>query len=208
MNRAPDPWDNDYRRRGRLWGGSARGFHGITAASRILELGCGDGKTVSQLVQRGCQVTAIDLSPHAAMLCRHACTDPDPPEILIADARKTPFLNETFDIILASHIAGHLTAEGRRELADEVFRLLVPGGMLHFCDFSCDDFRYGRGTETGPGTFVRNNGIATHYFTDTEVLEMFLGLAAESLSHHRWSLRVRGMLLPRAEIVARFRKRA
>jgi len=208
MDRNLNPWDNDYQRRGRIWGGSAHSFHGLTESSRVLELGCGNGKTVSSLVQKGYQVTAIDLSPHAAKLCRNACMDPDQLRIIIADCRKTPFRSKTFDTILASHITGHLSYEGRRDLAGEVLRLLVQGGRLYFCDFSRDDFRYGKGVKTETGTFVRNNGIATHYFTDAEVLDIFSGLAEESLHHRQWNLRVRGMMLPRAEIVAEFRKRA
>jgi ubiquinone/menaquinone biosynthesis C-methylase UbiE len=119
-----------------------------------------------------------------------------------------PFGDQSFDVVIATHITGHLSENGRRHLADEVTRLLVCGGTLYFCDFSTGDFRYGRGEETEPGTFTRENGIATHYFTDDEVLTIFAGLAVRSLKQHRWAMRVRGTVLPRAEIVAEFTKSA
>jgi SAM-dependent methyltransferase len=208
MNTGKNPWDEDYRRRGRLWGGSASFLPRLAGSFRMLELGCGDGKTTASLVLAGCSVTAIDCSPHAVSLCRNTCRDPDRVGILIADSRKTPFRNESFDGIIASHIAGHLTCAGRRELAGEVLRLLAPGGTLWFCDFSTGDFRCGCGTETEPGTFMRRNGIFTHYFTDDEVLTLFSGLAVRSLVQHRWEMRVRGTVFPRAEIAAECKKSA
>jgi SAM-dependent methyltransferase len=206
MNASQNPWDEDYQRRGRLWGGSASTLPRLPRSFRILELGCGDGKTAASLAQAGCSVTAIDRSPHATMLCRKNCTNVDRVRILIADIRQTPFRNESFDGIMASHILGHLTHAERRQLAAEVLLLLAPGGCLYFRDFSTKDFRYGRGVETEAGTFTRKNGIATHYFTDDEVLTLFTGLSVRSLVQHQWEMRVSGMVLPRAEIVAEFKK--
>jgi SAM-dependent methyltransferase len=197
-------WDDDYQRRGRLWGGSVPAFPLLPPSSRILELGCGNGKAISSLVREGYPVTAIDISPHAAALCRDTCRDPDQARILIADVQKTPFCNGSFDIVNASHITGHLSLAGRRKLAGEVFRLLSPGGTLFFRDFSAEDFRCGRGEQTEDGTFMRKNGIITHYFTGDEVRELFFRLTVTSLAQHRWEMRVRGTVFPRAEIVAEF----
>jgi SAM-dependent methyltransferase len=208
MNTSHNPWDNDYQRRGRLWGGTASPLPPMPRSSRILELGCGDGKTAASLELAGCSVTAIDFSSHAASLCRNTCTDPDRVRILIADIRNTPFRDESFDIAIASHITSHLSLSGRRLLASEVFRLLAPEGTLYFRDFSTGDFRFGRGKETETGTFMRKNGIATHYFTDNEVLTLFSGLAVQSCIQHRWEMRVRGTVFSRAEIVAEFKKPA
>jgi MPBQ/MSBQ methyltransferase len=208
MNASQNPWDVNYLRRGRLWGGSASSFPHLSCSSRILELGCGDGKTVSSLVQKGYCVTAIDFSRHAVSLCRNACPHPDLASILIADTRQIPFRNESFDGIIASHITGHLSRAGRFQLASEIYRLLAPGGVMYFRDFSTGDFRYGRGEETEEGTFLKKNGIATHYFTDDEVRTLFAGLLVQSLVQHRWEMRVRGRILPRAEIGAEFIKPA
>ena len=208
MHSDRNPWDDDYRRRGRLWGGRSTSLQGLPYSSRILELGCGDGKTTGSLVRNGFCVTAVDFSPAAVSLCRNTCPDPDQATLLIADTRKTPFCTASFDVIIASHITAHLNDDGRRKLASEVFRLLVPGGILYFRDFSTADFRYGRGLETEAGTFARKNGIATHYFTREEVLTLFHHLSVRSLVEHRWKMRVRGIVLPRAEIIVEFKKNA
>jgi ubiquinone/menaquinone biosynthesis C-methylase UbiE len=151
-------------------------------------------------------VTAIDSSSHAATLCRHTCTDPDQATILVADCRTTPFRDESFDVIIASHITSHLLLAGRSQLAGEVFRLLRHRGRMYFRDFSTGDFRYGRGEETEPGTFMRNNGILTHYFKDDEVPALFSGLTITSIKYQRWEMRIRGTVFPRAEIVAELQK--
>jgi SAM-dependent methyltransferase len=139
-------------------------------------------------------------------MCRKTCTDPDQVRVLVGDVRRTPFRDESFDIVIASHITGHLSLYGRRDLAGEILRLLAAGGTMFFRDFSTGDFRYGRGEETETGTFVRKNGITTHYFTDQELPALFSGLAVRSLVQHRWGMQVRGIVLPRAEIVAEFKK--
>jgi ubiquinone/menaquinone biosynthesis C-methylase UbiE len=208
MNTSRNPWDDDYLHRGRLWGGSAPALPRPAGSSPILELGCGNGKTTFSLVQAGSLVTAIDFSSHAALLCRKTCTDPDQVRILIADVSKTPFRDESFDRVVASHITGHLSLAGRRQLAAEVLRLLTFGGTLCFRDFSTADFRFGRGEETERGTFRKKNGIITHYFTDDEVVSLFTGFTVQSLVQHRWEMQVRGIRLPRAEIVAELRKTA
>ena len=208
MNTDQNPWDAEYRHRGRLWGGGVPSCPRQQLSSRILELGCGDGKTVSSLAQSGWFITAIDSSPCAASLCRKTCPDPDQVVVLIADSRRIPFRNESFDRVCASHITGHLSPDGRCQLAGEVMRILTPGGTLSFRDFSTEDFRCGRGRETEMGTFIRKNGITTHYFTGDELVTLFAGFTVQSLVHHRWEIRVRGSTLPRAEIVAEFKKPA
>jgi SAM-dependent methyltransferase len=204
MDTGRNPWDDDYQRRGRLWGGSTPFLSRLPRSSRVLELGSGDGKTASGLVQAGYLVTAVDFSARAAALCRKTCTDPDQVRIVVADVRHTPFRDGSFDGIVASHIAGHLSRSGQQDLAGEVLRLLAPGGTLLFRDFATGDFRYGRGREIEPGSFLRENGIVTHYFTEDEVNHLFTGLAVQSVAVHRWEMKVRGRVLPRAEIVAEF----
>ena len=64
------PWDEDYARRGILWSGAIRDLPDLPLRSRVLELGCGNGKTLFAMLQRGWDVTAIDFAPKAVLLCR------------------------------------------------------------------------------------------------------------------------------------------
>ena len=64
-----EPWDKDYKSRGRLWGGSARRLPDLPEGSLVLELGCGNGKTLASMISRPWKIMAIDISFQALRLC-------------------------------------------------------------------------------------------------------------------------------------------
>lgn len=206
MTGGASPWDEDYRRRGNLWGGAAAPLPDLPADAAVLEIGCGNGKTLAALARRSSRVTAVDISPEAVALARRR---PGTAEIglAVADARHLPFRSGTFDAVILVHVAGHLPEQGRKALASEAVRVLGPGGTLFFRGFSVEDMRAGKGKETEPWTFRRGEGIITHYFTEAETAELFSALAAVSVRTHRWPMRVRGRDLPRAEVEGVFRMR-
>ena len=201
-------WDEDYRRRGLLWGGSVRLLPGLFPGARILELGCGDGKSLHAMAGRGWEVVAIDSSPEASTLCRDRTGGETCDRVIIADARACPFRDASFDVIFATHVIGHLPFSGRLRISREIHRLLRAPGTLYFADFSDRDFRYGTGTETEPGTFRRGTGIITHYFTVEETTGLFSQFTARSITEHPWSMRVRGKDLKRSEIQGEFSKQS
>ncbi|KDE56181.1 class I SAM-dependent methyltransferase [Methanoculleus sp. MH98A] len=201
----PSPWDEDYRRRGNLWGGAPAPLPDLPADAAVLEVGCGNGKTLAALARRSPRVTAVDISSEAVALARRR---PGTAEIglAVADARHLPFRPGAFDAVFLVHVAGHLPEQGRKALASEAVRVLGPGGTLFFRGFSVEDMRAGKGTETEPWTFRRGEGIITHYFTEAETAELFAPLAAVSVRTHRWPMRIRGQDLPRAEVEGVFRR--
>ncbi len=199
------PWDEDYRRRGDLWGGAPAPLPDLPAGAAVLEIGCGNGKTFAALVRRFSRVTAVDISPHAVALARRH-TGTAGASLAVADARYLPFPGGAFDAVFLVHVVGHLDGPDRRAAASEVCRVLRPGGTAILRCFSVEDMRAGKGTETEPQTFRRGDGITTHYFTETEAAELFAPLAPVSVRTHRWQMRVRGRDLPRAEVEATFQK--
>jgi SAM-dependent methyltransferase len=210
MNRDRDAgrWENIYSHKGRVWGGAVHNLPPVKAGMHVLELGCGNGKTSLALMDTGCDLVGIDLSPSAIGLCRALTSRRLAGEFTLADARSLPFAEDSFDAVVAFHVIGHMTTEGRKCCARESSRVLRAGGTLSFAGFSCEDFRAGNGCEIEPGTFERKNGIATHYFTGNEVLALFSGLTVEECTTRRWVMTVRGSALPRAEIAATFTKTA
>ena len=176
----------------------------LPPGSRVLELGCGNGKTLGGLISCGFTVSAIDFSRTAAELTRNSSPPSSPVEIVVADVRGIPFRAASFDAVVAYHVLGHMNGEDRRLAASEIRRVLRPGGTACFRDFSTADFRYGKGHITEPGTFTRGNGIATHYFTESETVDLFTGMHCTVMCETRWTLRVRGTDHTRAEIVADF----
>lgn len=208
MNKDRDAgfWENDYSRRGRVWGGAVHYLPPFYAGQRVLELGCGNGKTYSALTEKKCEVVGIDFSSSAAILCRSLAPKTARGEIALADVRHLPFADASFDAVLAFHVIGHLPTAGRVRCAAESARVLRAGGILYFSGFSGSDFRAGTGRETESGTFERKNGISTHYFTEDEVQELFHTMQPRECVTRRWTMTVRGQPHPRAEIAAAFTK--
>ncbi|MDM7912352.1 MAG: class I SAM-dependent methyltransferase [Methanotrichaceae archaeon] len=202
MNAHLDAWDRDYRRRGRLWGGGTKNLPELPEGSKVLELGCGDGKTLAAMEGRFWDVTAIDISPEALRLSRSALGAEV--SLLLADARHLPFKGESFDAVFAFHVTGHVLRTGRELIAREVGRVLRPGGRLFFREFGAEDMRAGRGEEVEPGTFRRGGGVITHYFSEGEVVDLFSDMKPLSIQIRRWKMRIKGEDFWRSEVEAIF----
>jgi len=197
-------WEEDYTRRGMLWSGVTHDLPDLPLRSRVLELGCGNGKTLCAMIQRGWNVTAIDFSSRAVALSRGVSGGASHGHVVVADARCPPFKNDSFDAVFAMHVIGHLHEADREQINSTLPHILKPGGILFFSDFSTDDFRFGKGDETETATFRRGPGIITHYFTQEEVIDLFSKLTLLSISIHQWPMRVLGSALVRSEIQATF----
>ncbi len=199
-------WDEEYLFKGSVWGGAVHHLPLLPPGSQVLELGCGNGKTQSALIQRGWEVTAIDFSERAVAMSRMNSVRLQKGEVCVADARRLPFATERFDAVFAVHLFSHLLKNDRAAAAAEAVRVLRKGGILYFSGFSHLDFRSGTGSAVEEGTVLRGNGICTHYFSQPETQDLFSGLTLTMIITERWSLRVRGQDFPRAEIQATFTK--
>jgi len=200
------PWEADYRKKGRLYGGSPRQLPALPSGTRVLDLGCGDGKSLVAMLDSGWQVTATDFSPAAAFLARDAAGKGASADLVIGDALLLPFRNNTFDAVTAIHLLGHCFPDGLRTISCEIDRVLRPNGSIYVVVFSQQDFRNCTGTEVGRALYVRGNGIMTRYFTEPEVSLMFPEYTVQILERSEWTLRIRGKGYPRSEIVALFSK--
>ncbi len=185
-------WQTDYELRGPRWAGRSYLLPEMPAGNLILETGCGNGKTLSSL---GPDVVGIDISPTAVKLAGSSA--------LVGDIRFLPFKDEIFDIIICWHVLGHLSYAERKTAADEMLRVLKPEGVLHFKDFSRNDFRYGKGTEVEPSSFLRGDGIVTHYFEPEELISLF---GPSVISTASWDLRIKSVGNHREEILLSHKK--
>ncbi len=204
VNSHPDAWDKDYHSRGRLWGGCAKNLPDLADGSIVLELGCGDGKTLAAMQGRSWNVTALDISPEAMRLSGSALRSDV--SFILADARHLPFKDESFDGVFAFHVTGHMLQAGRERIASEAWRVLRSEGKLFFREFGTEDMRSGRGKEAEPGTFERGSGVITHYFTEGEVASLFRDLLPLSLQTRKWKMRIKGEDFWRSEVEAVFIK--
>jgi len=106
--------------------------HGLSGR-RLLDVGCGTGKSFVPFLDRGWDVTGCDLSPEmlaiAATRIGHGASE----RLLVADMRELPVLG-SFDLVVAlGDCVNYLLsfAELRRAVA-AMARNLRPGGLLLF----------------------------------------------------------------------------
>jgi len=171
--------------------------------ARVLELGCGSGKTLGSMPPSW-RTVALDISLAALNLSRPAAGGRT--SLVRADARSLPFKDESFDAVFAFHVIGHLLRPERLAAAQEVTRILARSGVLFWREFGRSDFRAGKGVNIEPWTFRNAQGTITHYFTEAEAAGLFSDLAAVSLGTKSWVMRVRGRDLPRFEVHGTFFK--
>ncbi|HJJ36380.1 MAG TPA: class I SAM-dependent methyltransferase [Methanocorpusculum sp.] len=192
-----NPFDADYQCRGKRWAGPVD-IPALEPSDLVLETGCGNGKTLQPLITKGYRVVGIDIAREAVGLAGSA-------QALVGDIRALPFPDCTFDAVFCRHVLGHLSAPDRSRAASELLRVVRTGGNLFFSGFSRADFRCGRGTEIEPGSFLKGDGIMTHYFTEDE-LHAYFSAGEVAIEELRWTLRVRGTAYPRSELRAVIRK--
>lgn len=93
---------------------------------RVLEVGAGAGRFTSRLVDKGAQVTAIDISlPMLGRLRKALATGCS---LAQADACFLPFAADRFDLCLSVNVFSHVADCSR--MLREIARGLKPGGCL------------------------------------------------------------------------------
>jgi SAM-dependent methyltransferase len=99
-------------------------------SGRLLDLGCGAGRTTAALEARGFDVVGVDVSRPMARETSVATGVP----CVVGDASRLPFSADSFDCVLFSYNGlDELQPERARHAAlAEVRRVLVPGGRLAF----------------------------------------------------------------------------
>jgi SAM-dependent methyltransferase len=203
-------WNREYQQKGRIWRGAPPKLPNLPAGSRVLELGCGNGKTLAAMLKRTWRVAALDLSPLAVRLGGGMAASlrdaPSEADLLVADVASLPFQDDVFDAVFAFHVIGHLRENDRHRAALEAARVLKADGRLFFLEFGVEDMRAGKGEEVEPRTFRRGGGILTHYFSEGEVQELFEMLRPISIGTDRRLTRIRGRDHVRAEVEGEFIK--
>src|SRR3954467_1832062 len=104
--------------------------HGLRG-NRLLDVGCGTGKSFLPMLERGFEVTACDISPEMIAEARRKAGRRA--ELHVADMRRLPVLGE-FDLITCLDDAlNHLLGPDEVAQAFEGFAAnLAPGGLLMF----------------------------------------------------------------------------
>jgi 2-polyprenyl-3-methyl-5-hydroxy-6-metoxy-1,4-benzoquinol methylase len=107
---------------------------------RLLDVGCGSGRSMTRLAELGWRVQGIDFDPKAVEAARNQGLD-----VRLGTLEEQDFEDETFDAVVMSHVIEHVPHP--RALLENCKRILKPGG--HFVSVtpnasSWGHHRYGR----------------------------------------------------------------
>jgi SAM-dependent methyltransferase len=107
----------------------------------ILDVGCGDGSVLRDLLRYGADETAlhgIDLLPGRVERARSALPNAD---IRLADAQILPYEDGVFDLVLAfTLLSSVISDEARQRICADMRRVTKPGGLVILYDFWVNPF--------------------------------------------------------------------
>ena len=179
-------WDDFYSKNRTAWRGNT--IVPIRVTGKALDLGCGNGKTVSTLIDKGMDVTGIDFSEVAINQCKERFPQAD---FLVGDVTNLPFNDNTFDYVTAVHVLEHLDDKQLAATVREIRRVLVPGGYVFVRSFTERDMRSEK----------RNSSDIYYRFYDMEsMLKAFEGFTVESAELKEDTTRF-GTLRSRVEVL-------
>jgi ubiquinone/menaquinone biosynthesis C-methylase UbiE len=119
--------------------------HGVAPlhSKRILEIGCGHGHWLRELIKWGARptnVTGVDLL--ADRLTQARRMNVAGVKLIRANAARLEFADGSFDIVLqATAFTSMLDAALKQRVAAEMLRVLSPGGIILWYDFRFDNPR-------------------------------------------------------------------
>jgi SAM-dependent methyltransferase len=169
---------------------------------RILDLGCGDGRHLHYFSNLGYEMFGLDYAPSALYLAGlWLDSDNLSAELVCADMAGIPWREGLFDAVISFLVINHNPVERIRRTIEEIHRVLRSGGWLFVAVSTCKPIgpmRYHSGIEIEPDTIVptegREKGVPHHFFTTTELIEMF---SRFTMVDFRWDSKSRACLLLR-----------
>jgi SAM-dependent methyltransferase len=108
------------------------------AHGEVLDVPCAAGRMVPTLVSLGARVTAVDASPAMVEVARRALrprTEAGTASVLSGDARRLPFADRSFDVVVCWRLLHHLVERSERlAVLAEVARVSRGAVVASFAD--------------------------------------------------------------------------
>lgn len=110
----------------------------LPGASRVVDMGCGFGKSTRPLVDRypGAEIVGVDLSgPNVKLAHAHAEDERLPIRYRQAPSYATGLEDGSADLVTGTMVLHEMPAEQIQQTLEEAARLLKPGGEIRFLEF-------------------------------------------------------------------------
>jgi SAM-dependent methyltransferase len=179
MNTEEHPWEQIYRKNGRVFPEPFPRFHeGVDlfiehGCSEILDLGCGSGRHIVHLSMENFKTFGLDISPTGLGLTKEWLREQGQEcHIVLSDFRHPlPFHEGSFSGVFSTQVIHHARIAAVRLAIREIWRVLSSRGVA-FISVSArkDD---GEFIEIEPGTVVpltgSEAGLPHHIFSEEEL---------------------------------------
>lgn len=104
----------------------------VQDGARILDLGCGWGRVLKPVMDRGGRAVGFDISENMLELAAdHLAKNGHRPELARGDGTRLPFRDNSFDQVYSLLVLQHLSKDNGTALISEVHRVLKPGGRAY-----------------------------------------------------------------------------
>jgi SAM-dependent methyltransferase len=105
---------------------------GVSEGDTLLDVACGAGNATIPAAKTGARVTGLDLTPELLEAGRaNAAGAGVQIEWIEGDAEQLPFDDGSFDVVIS--VFGCMFAPDHRRAAEEIARVLKPGGRMALC---------------------------------------------------------------------------
>ena len=154
---------------------------------RILDLGCGNGRHLIQILNEGFDVIGMDISLSALRLLQEwAHEEKLSSKVVNADMRSGfPLMEGVLDGVFSTQVIHHARIEDIRRTIREIFRVLRPGGLAFITVSGRVDVGI-RHQPIEPGTYIplsgSEKGLPHHIFNEQELRLEFKHFHIEDLS--------------------------
>ncbi len=147
-------------------------FFDMLPGTKVLEVGCGDGRDAKIYSEQGFVITGIDISEK---MIAHAKQHAVKAEFFVMDATSLEFPDNTFDGVLAAASLHHVSREDMPKVIKEIHRVLKPGGLCRITVKKGDNARFEKDERYG-GVEKFWNYMNEEYLreqlSDFEIVEM------------------------------------
>ncbi len=179
-----NPWDEIYQRDGLVFQDPFPAIDALVAAfrefniTRILDLGCGNGRNLVHLAALGFQVTGVDSAWWGLQVAQDWGEEKKVAMDLVqADMRRPfPYRAESFQAVMATQVIHHALLATVIRTASEMDRVLQPSGLLFITVPTPRDPKEDH-IEVEPGTFIPTSGtekgLPHHFFTLEALRNLF-----------------------------------
>lgn len=99
--------------------------------SKVLDLGCGVGRNLLYLVEKGFNTYGIDISPEGVQQTQKMLPLRERSKVSKGDVFKPlPYKDNFFDAIVSVQVMQHATEGEIKKTIKEIFRIIKPGGYI------------------------------------------------------------------------------